>query len=574
MKKAIPVLIAIFLILIIGGVSFGKVYYDKYSYSKERADLNAYFGISDGEIAIILQDELIPEKAVLRDGRCYLDLDTVHSYLNEIFYADMGEQLLLYATPTDVVCAQFGGSSYVTAEGEQPLGYVIAYEENGTVFVAMDYVKLFTNYAYEVFDQHMQLTTQWEPQRVARVLKKTWVRERGGVKSAILRDVAEGETVEILEEMENWSKIKTSDSFVGYIENKRLSGQTQVEENPVTDYVEPEYTVQHLDGKVCLGFHSIGGQGGNDTLDSMIAGTKGMNVIAPTWFSLSDEEGNFRSFGSADYVNKAHNKGLQVWAVLDDFNYRLETGTSIDDLNILSSTTKRTHLINGVMEKAAALGVDGINLDFEKVSSEAGIHYVEFLRELSVACRNKGLVLSADNYVPFQFNNYYRLDVQGQVLDYCIIMGYDEHWHGSKDPGSVASIGYVSNGLERTLQNVPADKVVNALPFYTIIWKIVDADVSDEYLTMNNQASYMNSVNAEVKWDEETCQNYGEWTVGDTTYRIWLEDAESIAVKLNVMNTHNIGGAAVWRLGYGTPEVWNLLDTYVKTENVLLEETE
>ena len=139
-----------------------------------------------------------------------------------------------------------------------------------------------------------------------------------------------------------------------------------------------------------------------------------------------------------------------MWGVLDNFNYANENGISISTLNMLSSTTARQNLVKNVTDTAVGLGLDGINVDFEQLSSDCGPHYVEFLRELSIECRNKGLVLSIDNYVPFNFNDYYRLDIQGEVADYVIIMGYDEHWHGSKDPGSVASIGYVSDGLDRT----------------------------------------------------------------------------------------------------------------------------
>ena len=364
--------------------------------------------------------------------------------------------------------------------------------------------------------------------------------------------------------METWSKVKTVDAVIGYVENKRLGEITEETETPVTDYQAPEYTSLTADSKICLGWHSIGGVAGNDTLYSMVSGTKGMNVIAPTWFSMTDENGAFRSFATAGYVTTAHQMGLQVWGVLDNFNYANENGISISTLNMLSSTTARQNLVKNVTDTAVGLGLDGINVDFEQLSSDCGPHYVEFLRELSIECRNKGLVLSIDNYVPFNFNDYYRLDIQGEVADYVIIMGYDEHWHGSKDPGSVASISYVSDGLDRTLQEVPANKVVNALPFYTILWKTEGTDVTDEYITMRNEADFMSKAGVSAEWDEVTCQNYAEWTSGSVNYQIWLEDAESIAVKLNMMTTKNIGGVAVWRLGYGTQAAWELINAYLQ----------
>ena len=564
-KKILPVIIAILLILVIGGVTLGKVLLDKYSYSKEEADWNEFYQVSEADrSAIILQDEMVEEQALIRDGVCYFDLATVHKYMNEVFYADMTENLLLYATPTEVIRTVFGETFYNTTEGMQDAGFVISFIEGDTVYVAADYVKLFTNYSYECYDRHVQVYTEWGTRQVAQLKKDTAVRLRGGVKSPILTQAAKGDTLEILEQMETWSKVKTADSVIGYVENKRLGDITEETETPVTDYQEPEYTSLTGDSKICLGWHSIGGVGGNDTLYSMVSGTKGMNVIAPTWFSMTDEYGAFRSFATADYVTTAHNMGLQVWGVLDNFNYANETGTSISTLNMLSSTTSRQTLVQNVTDTAVSLGLDGINVDFEQLSSDCGPHYVEFLRELSIQCRNKGLVLSVDNYVPFNFNDYYRLDIQGQVADYVIIMGYDEHWHGSKDPGSVASIGYVSDGLDRTLQEVPANKVVNALPLYTILWKTEGTDVTDEYITMRNEADFMSRAGVTAEWDEETCQNYAEWTSGNATYQIWLEDAESIAVKLNMMTTKNIGGVAVWRLGYGTQAAWELINAYLQ----------
>ena len=566
MKKIIPVIVALVLILIIGGVGIGGMLLEKYSYSKETADLTEYYGVTGDRLAIVLQDEIVPEQAVRRGGICYFDLDTVHTYFNEGFYVDTTEQLLLYTTAVDTYRAGIGGSSWQNGAEAKDLGYVICFVEGETVYVAVDYVKMFTNFSYEVFnDLCIQVYTEWGTKELAEVTKGTQVRTLGGIKSPILRQIEKGETVEILEQMETWSKVKTSDSIIGYIENKRLSEITAETETPVTDYVPEEYTSLSMEGKVSLGWHAIGGLGGNDTLGAMVAEGKGMNVIAPTWFSLNDNEGSFRSFGSAQYVQQAHGYGLEVWGVWDNFNYKNETGSNIDSYTILSATSKRQRLVQGIISTAQSLGLDGINIDFEGLAEDVGVHYIQFLRELSVECRKNSLVLSIDNYVPFHFNEYYRLDIQGEIADYVIIMGYDEHWHGSKDPGSVASIDYVSNGLEKTLEQVPANKVVNALPFYTILWKTEGAEVTDEYITLNNVADFLQRVNVTPGWDEETCQNYAEWQSGSATYQIWVEDLESLNVKLNVMSVKDIAGVAVWRLGYGTASAWELIKAYAES---------
>ncbi len=565
MKKLIPVFVAIVLILIIGAATAGTIVFDKYSHSKERADLKEYFGVSGDELAIILQDERLEKKALLKDGVCYFDLNFVHSYLNDAFYVDEKEGLVLYALPTQVVRVKIGETGIERDGSVEQTAYVPAYQEGDKLYLAADFVKQYTNFSYDVYDMRMQVYTEWGQKRVTTVKKDTEVRIKGGIKSPILKDVIEGEQLEVLERMENWSKVKTSDGIIGYVENKCITEEQMEEEQPVTDYVEPEYTTHQMEGKVCLGWHSIGGVGGNDTLDSMIANAKDMNVIAPTWFSLKDNQGGYESFGTTDYVERAHGLGLEVWGVLDDFNYNNVNDANVDVMEVLSSTTNRTRLIENVVDEALRLGLDGINLDFERVTEDCGEHYAQFIRELSIQCRLHELTFSIDNYVPFNFNSYLRRDVQGKFADYVIIMGYDEHWHGSGDPGSVASIDYVSNGIDKTLEQVPKEKVINALPFYSILWRVEGADVTDEYVTMNNIQDYLDRVGKEAVWDEETQQFYLEFTGSSGTYKMWLEEEQSIQAKLNVMKAKEIAGVAVWRLGYGTAAAWERISAYVNS---------
>lgn len=567
MKKAIPVITAILLIVVIGAVTLVSMLVEKYSYSKERVDLAAYYGLAadeaDSRVAVYLQDERLDMLAPLREGKCYFPIDMVHQYFNDTFYANRAEGVLLYALPSEVVRVTLGGSVEERGGSSEDLGYVIAYEEGGQIYIAADYVQRYCNMELQYAQHHVQVYTRWGTATVATVTKDTAARVKGGIKSEILWDVPGGSQVKVLEQMETWSKVRTGDGYIGYVENKLLQDFTEIQETPVTGYVEPVYSSVRLPGKVSMGWHSIGGVGGNDTLESMVAGTRGMNVIAPTWFSLSDNEGNFQSFASASYVDRAHAMGLQVWGVLDDFNYNNVNQAGINDFQILSSTAVRGRLIENIVGEAMNLKLDGINIDFEKVTAECSEHYAQFIRELSIACRGNGLILSFDNYVPFSFNDYYRRDVQGKVADYVIIMGYDEHWHGSGDPGSVASIGYVSGGIDRTLEQVPAEKVINALPFYSILWTIDGATVTDEYLLLSNTKDYLQRVGAEAVWDEETSQLYAEWQSGSKTHKIWAETEESIQVKLNVMQNRGIAGVAVWQISYGTPAAWELINAYV-----------
>lgn len=561
-KKIIPIVIAIVLIIIIGGVTFGSRILEKYSYSKERADLNAYYGITGSqEAAIVLQDEIVEEKARISDGICYLDIATIHKYLNDRFYVDGGEGLLLYTLPEDIVRNSIGSSVKETAQGSEELGYTAAIWEGDTLYVALDYIKQYTNFSYQLFTDpyRIQLTTEWPSYEVASISKNTQVRVKGGVKSEILTDVQKGDQVSVLEQMETWSKVKTADSVIGYVENKRLTGIRSEQPIPVTDYQEPEYTSLTRDHKINLGWHVVASAGGNDTFNSVTANAENLNVISPTWFKLCDNEGGYTSFASADYVQKAHDRGLEVWALIENIEYK----DSISMYEILSSTTTRQKLIDSLMNDLITYGIDGINVDFEQLSMDCGEHFVEFIRELSAACRKNGKVLSVDNYVPRDFNDYYDRKEQGIVADYVIIMGYDEHYAGSKEAGSVASIDYVEDGIAQTVKEVPAEKVINAIPFYTRIWETTGDGISSQAVDMVTAEQFISNHGITAEWDETTCQNYGEYTSGDSRYQVWLEDADSIKVKLNVMENYGIGGVAEWRLGFEKPEIWNVIGEYL-----------
>ena len=561
MRKIIPVLIAIVLIIVVAAVGFGARLAEKYSYSKERADLTEYFGITGSDdVPVILQDEKIEEHAKLWEGVCYFDLATVHKYFNDRFYEDKKEKLLLYTLPDAIVRVPIGEQTVSVGGSDGSRDFVIARYEGDMLYVAADFVKEYSNFSYTLYTDpnHMQVYTEWKERQTAAVLKDTQVRYQGGIKSDILTDVSEGEKVVILEEMETWTKVKTEDAFIGYIENKKLGEHTAETPLPVTDYTEPVYASNTRDHKINLAWHAVASVEGNDTLSSVMAGTKSINVISPTWFALSDNAGNFTSIASSDYVSQAHDMGLEVWGLVDNF-----TNAGVDTYEVLAGTSTRTYLINGLIDAALQYGLDGINIDFENISLDAGEPFVQFIRELSIPCREHGIVLSVDNYVPMGYTDHYNRKEQGIVADYVIIMGYDEHYRGSETAGSVASINFVEKGIADTVTEVPAHKVINAIPFYTRIWETKGTTVESQAVGMEIAQQYIVDHGITTAWDEVTCQNYGEYQSGDSYYQVWLEDADSIRVKLNIMSKYGIAGVAEWKLGFEVDSIWDVIEEYM-----------
>lgn len=561
MKKIIPVLIAVVLIIVVAAIGLGTMLLDKYSYSKERADLTEYFGVrGDDDVPIILQDEQVEEHAKLWDGVCYFDFATVHKYFNDRFYEDKKENLLLYALPDVVVSTEIGSQSVSVGGEGGSRDYVIARYEGDTLYVAADFVKEYSNFSYTLYTEpnHMQVYTQWDERQAAVIAKDTQVRYQGGIKSDILTDVSKGDKVVVLETMETWSKVKTEDAFIGYVENKRMGEPFAETPLPVTDYVEPMYQSNTRDHKINLAWHAVASAAGNDTLSEMMSGTKSINVISPTWFALSDNEGNFTSNATAGYVSQAHGMGLEVWGLVDNF-----TNEGVDTYEVLAGTSTRSHLISGLIAAALEYDLDGINVDFENISLDAGEPFIQFIRELSIPCRQHGIVLSVDNYVPMGYTDHYNRKEQGIVADYVIIMGYDEHYRGSETAGSVASINFVEKGIADTVAQVPADKVINAIPFYTRIWETNGQTVDSQAVGMEIAQQYIREHGITTSWNEETCQNYGEYQSDGSLFQVWLEDSDSIRVKLNIMEKYSIAGVAEWKLGFEVDSIWDVIEEYM-----------
>lgn len=563
MKKAIPVLVALVLIAIIAGTMVAPQLINRITYSQEKADLNQYYHLSGGsEGAIVLNNKVVEEKAVVKDGTFYFDTDTVKKYfVASRIYINETENNLRYVLPNSLISCYEGQSVYSEGGQDNVCDYVIFYRDGETYYVAADFLRLVCAFDYSTYTNpnRIVISKDAESMPYATVKKDSNVRYQGGVKSDILTPVKKGDELQVLEELDTWDKVATADGYIGYIEKKVIDDpyEKAIQPVPSSVYGDAEYTGNTRDYSIKLGWHQIGGPGGNATLNDVLYDAKDhINVISPTWIHLAYDDGTIASYASADYVNKAHAMGLEVWVLVDDFTVKM------NDYTVLSSTSQRESLIENIVEVVTSCGADGINIDFERVKEDAGPHFVQFLRELSLACKENNLVLSVDNYPPSGGAFWYDLAEQGVFCDYVIIMGYDEHWAGCETAGSVAGISYVENGIKDTLKKVPGEKLINGVPFYSRVWKTKGAEVTSDALGMDDLAKFIANNNVDMVWQEDLCQNYGSIQKGDTLYEVWNEDAASMQVRLEVMSTYNIAGVAAWKLGFESKGIWELIDTY------------
>lgn len=538
-KPIIAVAVLVILVAILGIVTHVVM---KYIPSSEKMDLNEYYGeMADGQIALVIGTEKLEERGLVDGDRVYLPLDVVNTYLNQRYYWDSANQQILYATPSELISASASSEA-----GDK------VWVKDDKVYLNLTYVQEYTDLDAYITKDPYRIAIQYKFKNVKTVTvkKNTSIRYRGGIKSAILTSVKKGTKLRLIEEMENWDQVATDDGYIGYIDKKKVgeAEKTKFERS----FKREQYSYLTMDSKVNMVWHQVTSTDANAYFADATANMTGVNVISPTWFYLTDTSGNIASIASADYVSQAHEKGLQVWGLIDNFTQEVSTTET------LSSTAARQNIISQLIQAAQDVGMDGINVDFESLSEDVGTHFLEFLRELSIECHKNNLVLSVDNPVPEDFTSHYDRAEQGRVVDYVIIMGYDEHYVGS-EAGSVASLPWVEQGIQDTLDEVPAERVINAIPFYTRLWRTTGGNVTSEAIGMDQAQQTIADNNVETYWDKTTSQNYGKYDIDNSTYQIWLEDAQSVAEKVKLVSKYDLAGVSAWKLGFENSGIWQVI---------------
>lgn len=560
-KKAAPVLVVLILIVLVGAAGVVSFLINRYKPGTEYMAGNEYFNLTDeNSVALIQNGELLEEQAVLIGGEPYAAYTYVESQLNSCFYWDEETKGILLTTSGGVQTLLPGDAAVAKTPGGQP---AVQQESDGTVYISLDVVKEYTDldYAYYSDPNRVVIRNEWDGVEQATVQSDTaQVRQKGGIKSLILADVQKEDTLLYLENLDNWCKVMTADGYTGYIQTEDISEPEAIEARTAKKDSYERITRDH---KINLVWHQSTSTESNDAMAEMTAEMTGVNVISPTWFSVTDETGTISSLASADYVKLAHDAGREVWGLIDNFN------EAFDETTDLAYASVRSRIIEQLLAEAASCGMDGINVDFENLK-EAGIpHYLQFLRELTSAAHAQNLVVSVDTPVPQAYTMYYQRGEQARFVDYMIVMAYDEHFAGSEEAGSVSSLPFVQQAVEEMTRVMPADQVICGIPFYTRVWteKFGQSAITSEVLGMDGAKNYAKENQMTETWDASLGQNVATVETSDARYTIWMEDEQSMEEKLKVIQSADLAGVAEWKLGFECADVWSLISEYIETNS-------
>ena len=540
-----PFILSLVAVALILGVAV--LLFDKVSTNNREMDQKHYYGLTnDEQVALVVNDTLLEEKGIRIGDEVYLDYPTVWRYLNSGFYWEPKASQMLLTLPA-------GNQSWKAEEG----GALIL--RDGIPYLSASCVQENSDIDVTILEDPHRIVarTNWENVTAERVLKDTVIRNRADRKGEVLTQVKKGDIVVLLENTPVWCKVATTDGYVGYLQKNEFE---PAPEGTISHETDERFVFPHLllDEKVCLGWQYM--QTKEDTqLQGLIARAKGLNVISPTWFSFANLSGDLVSYATKEYVDQAHAKGIQVWGCLQDLY-----GSEYNAGKVLDSFAVRQHVIEQLLSTAEKTGMDGINVDIETIEQDTAAQYLQFLRELSVAAHAQGLIVSSDTYVPL-FTPYYNRAEQAKVVDYVILMSYDEHTVGSGEAGSVASLPFVEQGIRDTLEDVPSEQLINGIPFFTRGWTTVFGETrpQSQALGMNEADAWADAHRISLYWDSEVGQNMGSSEDQNARYSIWMEDEKSIEEKMKLIPRYDLAGVACWRLGLERNAIWEIIDKYL-----------
>lgn len=555
-KKRIVIVAAFVILIVVMGAMFMIV---RYTPTKEKMNGYVFFNLdkSTDKTMVIIDGKQYSDTGVVTDGKHYLPQEFVADNINAGFYYDKESKAVLYSDSSYMYTYMSGENVYTDDTGKTyNTDYPVVIDINGECFIAWEYIAGRTDceYSYGSEPERINISIERENKQCVTVKKKSAVRYRGGIKSAVLEYVQKGDRLVYEDDLDDWIKVTTATGYTGYIKKSEAS-DTFAYIREEKNYENRNYNMK--DDKITLAWFQVSGVAGNSGIDNNIAAATGVNVLAPTWYSVTDSSGNMSCYASAGLVNKMHQRGTDVWALVSDFD------TNVDFAALYSSKKARTNMVNTLINDAEKYGFDGINLDFENIKSAYAKDYLQFVRELSIACERKGLVLSTDNYKPEAYNRCYNLKEQSRFVDYVIVMAYDEHYAGT-DAGSVASLPFVKEAVEDTVQLVGKEHVIAGIPFYTRIWTTTDGNTTSRAVGMQAAVDQLNSDGQVALWNDDCGQYVASYTVGNSTRQIWFEEEKSIEAKMQVIQENDVAGVAGWKLGLEKSSVWSVISKYNK----------
>ncbi len=543
-KALIMIIMLLVTLIVIGGL--GVLLFTVFG-DKKTQSVDSYYG--DFEFASINGNFVNNGNYdVMFLGEPSLPVTFVQDYIDEYMFWEPDTNRVTVTTDSEVIKMKTDDLTYYV--NEQPMEFTVSsYRDDKEAYIPKSILETLYPVTITLDEKSGIIVVEdlSKEYNYSVVKGNTPVKYKADKESANSTIVKKGQQVKVYDTVDKYTKIQTSDGYVGYVLTKKL-GKVEVQ-TPV----QPEEPVEHnlTDEKIMLLWDQVTtiSAANNRALESI---PKGVNVLSPTFFSFdeSKNDGTIVSIASSSYVQNAHNNDVEVWALITD-NF----STTMND-TVLRNADTRDYVIKQLVGYVRMYNLDGINIDYEAVPARNGEYFIQFLRELYPKLKEEGAVLSVDTYVPSEWSMYYNRKGIGESADYLCVMTYDEHTSQSSKTGPVASKNFVDKGVEDSLKEVPKEQLIMGIPFYTRVWKVRANDPSNfsiQNYSMDSAYQFFRSNGAQITYDETTGYNYGKFSVVENGveyyYEAWLENEDSLKEKMEIYKKYDVQGVGIWKRG-------------------------
>lgn len=492
----------------------------------------------------------------IEDGMIYLSFDYIKKYLDEsIEYDKSTEKVKIQNEHANKILklneyeAKFNSG---TIDLRAPV-----IEKNGKIMLP---IEAFI-YDYDVSLRYnkdirlLLLDYRDKEYDLSKTTKEVFLREDSSKRSPIIKKLPEGEKLYIYGEKSKFYKVRMPEGYAGYVLKENVddnfekvnlaSSRKNISKSPIN--LTWDYTyAEHSDEKV-----------------NQIKNINGLDIIIPTWFSIRNGNGDMIDRGNLNYIKKYNELGVDVWAYLDNsFNPDITH-------EALSNENTRKKVIDKTLELCKKYNMKGINIDFEHTKIEDRDNITAFVNEFREKAGDD-FIITVD--VTPQISSDvtkepYDRKALAEVSDYIVVMAYDQHWGSSDEAGSVAQYKWVEGSINVLFRNVPNRKMILGVPLYTRLWKESNGKVTSKTISMNEVANIIASKGLNPSWDKDSQQNYVEYEENGSTYKIWIEDANSLEKKVSLVNKYNLAGVGSWRLGFETQNIWDVISKELDKTN-------
>ncbi|MCM3082140.1 glycosyl hydrolase family 18 protein [Brevibacillus invocatus] len=514
---------------------------------------------------IVFQGEQIDTPYLLDAQQVLLPFDFIKEHIDPDLFWDEPTKSVIVTTKDKVLRMQ--SDQVVAYLNKKPLNLQVPVQDvEGVRYVPLEPVEKLYSFSFRKLEDSGVLQVEKEGYAVqqAEIVaeeKAGLVRTGASHREPIVAELSSGDKVDILGEKEGWYRVLTPKGTSGFLPKGAVT-LTEVRkvqlERPAS--TEKKAAWKPLGQKINLVWEHVVNRNPNT---AEIGALPGVNVVSPTWFEMKDSEGNLTNKADPAYVKWAHQRGYKVWGLVTN-------GFNPDwTASVLSSFDKREKVIAQLLHYAHLYDLDGINIDFENVYLADKERLVQFMRELTPYLHEQGLTVSIDVTIKSTaetWSMFLDRPALAKIVDYVAVMTYDEHWAASPKAGSVASLPWTENGLKGVLEEVPAEKLLLGVPFYTRLW--TEAKQADGKVKVSSRALYMSGAKKWIeerkltpKLDEASGQNYVEYKdpKDGNTYKMWIEDTVSMKKRVELVEKYNLAGIAAWRRGFEEPEIWDAI---------------